>query len=96
MNKVVNNRAWWLVLPVFLMVAFNALLPLMTVVNYSLQETFGNNEFFWSGTIWFEQLLHDDQFHDSLFRQIIFTAIVLAIQIPLGLAIALCMPRKGP
>ena len=55
MSKTVNNRAWWLVLPVFAMVAFNALLPLMTVVNYSLQETFGNNEFFWSGAIWFEQ-----------------------------------------
>jgi glycerol transport system permease protein len=96
MNKVVNNRAWWLVLPVFAMVLFNALLPLMTVVNYSLQETFGNNEFFWSGAIWFEQLLHDDQFHASLLRQIIFTSIVLAIQIPLGLAIALCMPRSGP
>jgi glycerol transport system permease protein len=96
MNKIVNNRAWWLVLPVFAMVLFNALLPLMTVVNYSLQETFGNNEFFWSGAIWFEQLLHDDQFHASLLRQIIFTSIVLAIQIPLGLAIALCMPRSGP
>ncbi|MGL4527185.1 MAG: sugar ABC transporter permease, partial [Aestuariivirga sp.] len=68
MNKTVNNRAWWLVLPVFAMVAFNALIPLMTVVNYSVQETFGNNEFFWSGTTWFKQLLHDDQFIDSLQR----------------------------
>ena len=96
MNKTVNNRAWWLVLPVFAMVAFNALIPLMTVVNYSVQETFGNNEFFWSGTTWFKQLLHDDQFIDSLQRQIIFTATVLVIQIPLGLGIALCMPRSGP
>ena len=96
MNKTVNNRAWWLVLPVFAMVAFNALIPLMTVVNYSVQETFGNNEFFWSGTTWFKQLLHDDQFIDSLQRQIIFTATVLVIQIPLGLVIALCMPRSGP
>ena len=95
-TKIQNNRAWWLVLPVFAMVAFNALLPLMTVVNYSIQETFGNNEFFWSGTTWFTQLLHDDQFHDSLLRQIMFTSIVLIIQIPLGLAIALCMPRSGP
>ena len=96
MNKTVNNRAWWLVLPVFAMVAFNALIPLMTVVNYSVQETFGNNEFFWSGTTWFKQLLHDDQFIDLLQRQIIFTATVLVIQIPLGLVIALCMPRSGP
>jgi len=96
MNKIVNNRAWLLVLPVFLMVAFNALIPLMTVVNYSIQETFGNNAFFWSGATWFRQILHDDQFHDSLRRQIVFTGLVLLIQVPLGLAIALCMPRKGP
>lgn len=96
MTKIENNRAWWLVLPVFVMVAFNALVPLMTVINYSVQETFGNNEFFWSGTIWFEQLLHDRDFHASLRRQIVFTSLVLLIQIPLGLAIALCMPRKGP
>ncbi|MCA3554783.1 carbohydrate ABC transporter permease [Aestuariivirga sp.] len=96
MNKTVNNKAWWLVLPVFLMVAFNALVPLMTVVNYSIQETFGNNEFFWSGTTWFEQILHDGEFHASLRRQLVFTGLVLLIEIPLGLAIALCMPRQGP
>ncbi|MBL8883177.1 MAG: sugar ABC transporter permease [Hyphomicrobium sp.] len=96
MKKTFDNKAWFLVLPVFLMVLFNSLIPLMTVVNYSVQETFGNNEFFWSGTRWFEQVLHDRQFHESLMRQIIFTGLVLLIQIPLGLAIALCMPRKGP
>ncbi|HMN37597.1 MAG TPA: sugar ABC transporter permease [Hyphomicrobium sp.] len=96
MKKTFDNKAWVLVLPVFLMVLFNSLIPLMTVVNYSVQETFGNNEFFWSGTRWFEQVLHDTQFHESLKRQLIFTGLVLAIEIPLGLAIALCMPRKGP
>jgi glycerol transport system permease protein len=96
MNKTWNNKAWWFVLPVFLMVAFNALLPLMTVVNYSIQETFGNNEFFWSGTNWFSDILRSDRFHAALGRQIVFTAIALFIQIPLGLGIALCMPRKGP
>lgn len=96
MGKAVNNRAWLLVLPMFIMVAFNALIPLMTVVNYSVQETFGNNEFFWSGTRWFEELLHDQQFYASLGRQIVFTGLVLAIQVPLGLAIALCMPQKAP
>ena len=79
MNKTFNNKAWWLVLPVFLMVAFNALVPLMTVVNYSIQETFGNNEFVWSGTTWFEQILHDEEFHASLRRQLIFTGLILLI-----------------
>jgi glycerol transport system permease protein len=95
MNKIVNNRAWFLVLPVFALVAFNALIPLMTVVNYSIQETFVANEFFWSGTRWFKQVLHDRTFHASLGRQVVFTAIVMLIEIPLGLAVALCMPRRG-
>ncbi len=42
MNKTVNQKAWFLVLPVIVLVAFNAIIPLMTVVNYSLQETFGD------------------------------------------------------
>jgi glycerol transport system permease protein len=95
-SKTVNQKAWFLVAPVFILVAFNALIPLMTVVNYSVQETFGDNVFTWSGVNWFEQILHSDRFHGALLRQIIFSAIVLAIEIPLGLGIALTMPRKGP
>ncbi|NRP10296.1 MULTISPECIES: carbohydrate ABC transporter permease [unclassified Marinobacterium] len=93
--KTENPRAWLLVLPVILLVAFNALIPLMTVVNYSVQETFGNNVFFWQGVDWFEQVLHSERFHDALGRQFLFTGIILAVEIPLGVAIALAMPRKG-
>jgi ABC-type sugar transport system permease subunit len=57
MDKTVNQKAWFLVLPVFLVVAFSAVLPLMTVVNYSMQDTFGNNQFFWNGVGWFKELL---------------------------------------
>ncbi|UUX50655.1 sugar ABC transporter permease [Nisaea acidiphila] len=96
MNKLQNNKAWLFVLPVFALVAFNAIIPLMTVVNYSVQETFGNNEFFWAGVMWFEEILNSERFHASLGRQAIFTASILAIEMPLGVAIALTMPRKGP
>ena len=95
-TKVPNQKAWWLVLPVVVLVAFNAVLPLMTVVNYSVQETFGENVFFFEGVKWFEQILHSKRFHESLQRQLLYTAIVLAIEIPLGVAIALAMPRRGP
>ena len=40
-NRLHNQRAWLFVLPVVILVAFNAVIPLMTVVNYSVQETFG-------------------------------------------------------
>jgi len=94
--KTENQKAWFFVLPVVLLVAFNALVPLMTVVNYSVQETFGNNVFFWHGVGWFEDVLHSDRFHAALGRQLLFTATILAIEVPLGVAIALAMPRKGP
>ena len=96
MYKQLNQKAWFLVLPVVALVAFNALIPLMTVVNYSVQETFGDNVFIWAGVQWFEQILHSDRFHDALLRQILFTGMVLFIQVPLGLIVALAMPRKGP
>jgi len=95
-RKTVNQFGWLFVLPVVALVAFNAVIPLMTVVNYSFQESFGDNVFFWSGVRWFEQILNSSRFRDALLRQILFTAIVLAIEIPLGLAIALAMPRRGP
>ncbi len=96
MNKTENQRGWFFVLPVLLLVAFNAIIPLMTVVNYSVQETFGNNEFFWAGVIWFEDMLQSERFHNALLRQILFTGIILLIEIPLGVAVALTMPRQGP
>lgn len=96
MNKPVNQKAWFFVLPVLVLVAFNAIIPLMTVVNYSLQETFGSNVFLWSGLMWFEELLRSSRFQDSLGRQLFFTFTILAIEIPLGVIIALAMPKKGP
>jgi glycerol transport system permease protein len=96
MDKTVNNRAWFMVLPVLVLVAFNAVIPLMTVVNYSVQESFAGNVFFFEGSKWFEQVLNSDRFHAALARQFAFTGIILLIEIPLGVAIALAMPRKGP
>ncbi|MBO6790367.1 MAG: sugar ABC transporter permease [Dinoroseobacter sp.] len=90
-----NQKAWFFVLPVLFLVAFNALLPMMTVVNYSVQETFGNNQFFWEGLDWFEQILRSERFQAALGRQFLFTGIILAIEVPLGIIIALSMPRKG-
>jgi glycerol transport system permease protein len=96
MSKTTNQKAWIFVIPVIILVAFNALIPLMTVVNYSVQETFGSNVFFWEGVKWFEQVLNSSRFHESFLRQIFFTGTILAIEIPLGIAVALSMPKKGP
>lgn len=95
MDKTQNNKAWFLVLPVLVIVAFSAVIPLMTVVNYSVNDTFGNNEFFWAGLEWFEEMVTSDRLHEALGRQILFSAIILAIEVPLGIYIALNMPKKG-
>ena len=95
MDKTWNNKAWFLVLPVLVLVAFSAVIPLMTVVNYSVQDTFGNNVFFWAGTEWFEELLHSNRFWEAMVRNLIFSFIILAIEVPLGIFIALNMPKKG-
>jgi glycerol transport system permease protein len=72
----------------------------MTVVNYSIQDTMGANNFFWNGDGWFRDLLDPtteigERFNDALFRTLAFSFTALAIEVPLGIAIALCMPRKG-
>lgn len=93
--KPVNHRAWWLVLPVVVCVAFSAILPLMTVVNYSVQDIISPERRVFVGTEWFAQVLRDDELHQALVRQIGFSLAVLAVQIPLGIALALSMPAQG-
>lgn len=95
MDKIQDNRAWLLVLPVFVIVAFSAIIPLMTVVNYSFQDIFGPGEAYWAGLDWYRQVLADRQLHDAALRQLTFSVAVLVIQIPLGIALALAMPAKG-
>src|SRR3954462_13461103 len=98
--RTVNQKAWFMVLPVFAIVLFSALLPLMTVVNYSVQDSFGNNQFFWNGIGWFKELIDPSRelggsFLLALARNLAFSAAILVIQVPLGILVALCMPRRG-
>ncbi len=93
--KTENNKAWWLVLPVFLLVAFSAVIPLMTVVNYSVQDIFDQNNAYFVGVEWYREVLRDPRLHDSLLRQFIYSFSVLAIEIPLGIGVALMMPTQG-
>ncbi|WP_341214189.1 sugar ABC transporter permease [uncultured Limimaricola sp.] len=95
MNKTVNQKAWLLVLPVLILVGFSAVIPLMTVVNYSVQDTFGSNVFFWAGIDWFRDMLQSERMWNALGRQLVFSGIILAIEVPLGIFVALNMPKKG-
>ena len=91
-----RNRAWLGVLPVVLVVSFSAVIPLMTVVNYSVQDILDFNSRFFVGFEWYRETLADDRFREAFVRQIAFSATVLLIEIPLGIAIARGIPRSGP
>jgi len=90
-----DNRAWLGVLPVLLIVAFSAIIPLMTVVNYSVQDILDVQTRLFVGMDWYRETLADPRLRDALLRQLMFTGSVLAIEIPLGIAIALALPRGG-
>jgi glycerol transport system permease protein len=96
MDKPVNHKAWLLVLPVVVTVAFSAVIPLMTVVNYSLQDIFDPQTRYFVGTEWFEMVLGNEHIHAALGRQLLFSLAVLLIEIPLGIGVALTMPKRGP
>ncbi|MFZ4847505.1 MAG: carbohydrate ABC transporter permease [Caldilinea sp.] len=95
MQKTVNHRAWLLVLPVVLSVAFSAILPLMTVVNYSVQDILGPGQRVWVGNEWFIDTVRNPDLHAAFWRNLLFSFQVLLIQIPLGIAVALALPAKG-
>ena len=93
--KPTNNRAWLLVLPVLVAVAFSAIIPLMTVVNYSVQDILGPEQRVFVGREWYVKVLTDPELHGAFLRQILFSLTILAIEIPLGVGIALAMPLRG-
>jgi len=94
-TKPVNQRAWLFVLPVLISVAFSAVIPLMTVVNYSVQDILGPDQRVFVGMEWYKEVLRDIELHAALRRQLGFSAAVLAVEIPLGVALALVMPTRG-
>ena len=93
--KPVNQKAWLMILPVVICVAFSAILPLMTVVNYSVQDIISPERRVFVGTDWFKQVMRDDDLHEALVRQIVYSLSVLLVEIPLGIGLALAMPARG-
>ena len=94
-TKPLNQKAWFLILPVLVCVAFSAILPLRTVVNYSVQDIISPDRRVFVGTDWFASVMRDEDLHAALWRQLIFSFSVLVVEIPLGIALALSMPQQG-
>jgi len=94
-ERAADNRAWLGVLPVLLIVAFSAVIPLMTVVNYSVQDIFDVHTRLFVGFDWYRETLRDPRFLDALLRQLGFSAAVLMLELPLGILVARALPREG-
>ena len=92
--KYRTEIGWLFVAPAALIISLVGLVPLITVVNYSFFEIFILNARFWVGTEWYAEIIGSERFWASFGRSTLFSAFVLPIQIPLGIAIALCIPKR--
>jgi glycerol transport system permease protein len=81
--------------PALAIMTLCGILPLLFIFTYSLHDTFSGNDFVWVGLQWYGQLMSSATFWAAVFRSVGFSALVLAIEIPLGIYIALRMPAKG-
>lgn len=95
LSKRKNNKAWFLVLPVVLVVAFTAIIPLMTVANYSVQDILSPANRLYVGLDFFRAIATDPAIIAAFQRNLIFSTQILLIEIPLGIFIARLMPREG-
>lgn len=95
MPKLKTNKAWFFVLPAIVLLGFVAILPLMLVVDYSFYDIFHIKSKFWVGLDWYRDVLGSIRFWETFCRSLLFSTIVLTIEIPLGIAIALTIPKKG-
>ena len=85
--KPIRHSAWFMVMPVMVVLLFTAIIPLMTVVNYSVQDILGPTRRVFVGDEWFRDTLGDPNLQRALLRQLVFSTCVLIIEIPLGLGL---------
>jgi glycerol transport system permease protein len=90
-----DDRAWFLVTPALAVMAFVGIVPLVTVFNYSFHDIFSLDQLHWVGSEWYREIVTSRRFLASLARSLAFSAVVLAVQVPLGIAVALLLARAG-
>lgn len=91
-----KNRGWLFVIPALAVLAISAFIPLMTVINYSLHYIFAGSTPTFVGFENYVEVLRDSAFLQALVRQLVFSLGILAVEVPLGICIALCLPKRGP
>lgn len=95
MQKRNKSSAWLLLCPALLLLTLVGLIPLVTVVNVSLHDIFNENSKYWVGFEWYRETVSSERFLKSLSRSSLFSLIILIIEIPLGILVALSLPKGG-
>ncbi|TDH35905.1 sugar ABC transporter permease [Pseudohoeflea suaedae] len=93
--KPQNNGAWLYLVPALAILGFAGVVPLVAVFNYSFFDIFTLDSAFWIGGEWYREILSSERFYASLGRSLLFSLIVLSVQMPLGVGIALLLRRSG-
>lgn len=93
--KRASNTAWLYLAPALALLCFIGLIPLLAVINYAFFDIFTLDSRYWVGTEWFHELVGTPDLYVTLARSMLFTTLVLLIQFPLGITIALIIPKEG-
>jgi len=89
-----SDKRHLLILPAIILLLFNSIFPLVVVLNYSFTKPFSDNPGF-EGVNNYVDVLHSGEWWDAFKRNALFTGIVLAIEVPIGLLFALLIRGKG-
>ena len=74
--------------PAIIVMSLCALLPLIIIINYSVQDSFAGDHFYWVGLRWFEEISRSPEFWEAVLRTLIFSVIVIPLQFIIGIFVA--------
>ena len=89
-----SDKRYLLIFPAIILLIFNSFFPIFVVLNYSFTKPFSSDPGFVEVENYID-VLHSQEWWDAFKRNAIFTGIILAIEIPVGLLFALLIRGKG-
>ena len=95
MGRTAYDKAWLIALPAFAVAAAITIGALIVAGGHAVHEISGPGERTFVGLAQVLGALRDPALHGALLRSIVFSSLALAIELPLGIAVALAMPRRG-
>jgi len=94
-SKSKDRIAYLLLSPALILMLISGVIPMFMILFFSVHDSFFGNNFFWVGLNWFRQVLTSSDYYGAFFRSLGFSVLILSIEIPLGIYIALRLPQKG-